>query len=115
MHQYNAGAPFKRIAINAAGPFPWSNQENQYLLIAMDYFTKWPEAYTIPNLEASTMVEVLVAYFFCSFGVLWELHSHQGRNFKSHLMQKVLQCPGVNKTCTTPLQPQSNSNTSKQL
>jgi hypothetical protein len=30
MRQYNVGAPFERIAINVAGPYPWSDQENQY-------------------------------------------------------------------------------------
>jgi hypothetical protein len=49
--------PFKKITINVAGSFPRSNQGNQYLLIAMDYFTKWPEAYAIPNF---TVVEALV-------------------------------------------------------
>jgi hypothetical protein len=29
----------------------------------MDYFTRWPETYTIPNQEASTVVEALVTNF----------------------------------------------------
>jgi hypothetical protein len=39
MHQYNVGVPFERIAIDVVGPFPWSDQGNQYLLSAMDCFT----------------------------------------------------------------------------
>jgi hypothetical protein len=49
MHQYIFRALFERIAIEVAGPFPLSDQGNRYLLIAMDYFTKWLEAYAIPN------------------------------------------------------------------
>jgi hypothetical protein len=75
MRQYNVGAPFERIAIDVAGPFPRSDQGNRYLLIAMDYFTKWPEAYAIPNQEAATVAEALVTNFFCRFGVPRELHS----------------------------------------
>jgi hypothetical protein len=30
----------------------------------MDYFTKWPEAYAIPNQAASTMAGALVTNFF---------------------------------------------------
>jgi hypothetical protein len=108
MHQYKVGAPFKRIAIDVAGPFPRSDQVNRYLLIAMDYFTKWPEVYAIPNEEASTVTEALVTNFFCHFGIPRELHSDQGRNFESHLLQEVLQRLGVSKTCTTPLHPQSD-------
>ncbi|PNF37388.1 hypothetical protein B7P43_G16132 [Cryptotermes secundus] len=52
--------------------------------------------------------EVLVANFFCRFGIPRELHSDQGRNFKSHLLQEVLQHLGVSKTRTTPLHPQSD-------
>jgi hypothetical protein len=70
MHQYNLGAPFERIAIDVGGPFPRSGQGNRYLLIAMDYFTKWPEVYAIPNQEASTVAEALVTNFFCRFGIL---------------------------------------------
>jgi hypothetical protein len=40
----------------------------------MDYFTKWPEAYAIPNPEASTVVETLVTNFFCYFGLPLDYH-----------------------------------------
>jgi len=108
MHQYNVGAPFERIAINIAGPFPDSDKGNRYLLIAMNYFTKWPEVYAIPNQEASTVADTLVTNFFCRFGVPMELHSDQGRNFESRLIQEVQERLRVNKTRTTPLHPQSD-------
>jgi transposase InsO family protein len=72
----------------------------------VDYFTKWPEAYAIPNQEASTIAEALVMNFFCRFSIPRELHSDQGRNFESRLLQKILQHLGVSKTHTTPLHPQ---------
>jgi transposase InsO family protein len=74
----------------------------------MDYFTKWPEMYGIPNQEASTRAENLVTNFFCRFGIPRELHSGQGRNFESHLLQEVLQRLGVSKKRTTPLHQQSD-------
>jgi hypothetical protein len=74
----------------------------------MDYFTKWPEVYAIPNQEASTVAQALVTNFFCRFGIPRELHSDPGRNFESHLLQEVLQRLGVGKTRTTPLHPQSD-------
>lgn len=61
IHQYNVGAPFERIAIDVAGPFPQSDLGNRYILVAMDYFSKWPEAYAIPNQETTTVAEQLVA------------------------------------------------------
>jgi hypothetical protein len=73
MHQYNIGTPFERVAIDIAGLFPENDRGNRYLLVAMDYFMKWPEVHAIPNQEASTVADVLVRNFFCRFGVLMEL------------------------------------------
>jgi hypothetical protein len=74
----------------------------------MGYFNKYPEAYAIPNQEDSTVTEALVTNFYCRFGVPRELHSEQGRNFKSRMIKEVLQRPGFSKTRTTPLHPQSD-------
>jgi hypothetical protein len=71
-------------------------------------FTKCPEAYAIPNKEASTIAEALVTNSYCRFGNPRELHSDEGRNFKSHLLQEILQPLGLSKTRTTPLRRQSD-------
>jgi hypothetical protein len=104
----NVTAPFERIAIDITGPFPESNNGNRYLLITMDYFTKWPEVYAIRNQEASTVADALVTNFFCRFGVLMELHSNQGQNFEFRLMQEVLERLRVSKIRTIPLHPESD-------
>lgn len=38
--QYNVGSPFKRIAIDIAGPFPEPDRENKYIIITIYYFPK---------------------------------------------------------------------------
>ncbi|UYV74279.1 K02A2.6-like [Cordylochernes scorpioides] len=81
---------------------------NKYLLVAMDYFTKWPEVYAIPNQEAATVARVLVDNLICRFGVPLELHSDQGRNFESGIFRELCQVLGIWKTRTTPLHPQSD-------
>ena len=98
----------ERVAVDILGPLPTSTQGNKYVLIATDYFTKWPEAYPIPNQEAVTVARCLVNQFFSRFGVPLELHSDQGRNFESALFQELCKFLGVRKTRTTPLHPQSD-------
>ena len=104
----NAGAPMERIAIDITGPLRMSSSGNRYILVVMDYFTKWPEAYPIPNQEATTVARVLVDEFFCRFGVPYELHSDQGRNFESKVFQECCNLLGIRKTRTTPLHPESD-------
>lgn len=83
MRQYNVGSPFERIAIDVLGPLPESQAGNKYILVAMDYFSKWVEAYAIPNQDAVTVSNILVKELFWRFGAPLELHSDQGRNFES--------------------------------
>jgi len=105
---YNVGEPMERVAIDVLGPLPETDQGNKYILIAMDYFSKWPEAYALPNQEAVTVADVLVSQFFSRFGVPGELHSDQGQNFESSVFQEVCTLLGIHKTRTTALHPQSD-------
>jgi transposase InsO family protein len=108
MQQYNVGVPFERIAIDVAGPFPETKKGNKFILVAIDYFTKWPEAYAMPNQEAVTVADALVENWVCGYGVPKELHSDQGRNFESRVFQEKCRVLGIEKTRTTPLHPQSD-------
>ncbi|CAI5682530.1 unnamed protein product [Oreochromis niloticus] len=84
------------------------NRGNRYVLVAMDYFTKWPEAYAIPDQEAETVADVLVEGMFSRFGTSETLHSDQGRNFESKVFAAICERLGIKKTHTTPLHPQSD-------
>lgn len=108
LQQYRVGAPMERVGVDVVGPLPVSEDGNRYILTVMDYFTKWPEAYAIPNQLTSTIVDCLVDGMFTRFGVPEELHSDQGRNFESQVFGEVCRRLGVNKTRTTPLHPQSD-------
>lgn len=98
----------ERVAVDIAGPLPLTANGNKYICVAMDYFTKWPEAYAIPNQEATTVARVLVDNFFTRFGMPNELHSDQGRNFESTVFRESCKLLGIRKTRTTPLHPESD-------
>ncbi|GFX69692.1 retrovirus-related Pol polyprotein from transposon 412 [Trichonephila clavipes] len=108
LHRYNVGAPFERIAFDILGPLPRTASGNKYLLVVMDYFTKWPEVYPIPDQEAPTVAEAVVQHWISRYGVPLQLHSDQGRNFVSAVLKGVCELLGIDKTKTTPLHPQSD-------
>lgn len=108
LQQYLVGAPMERIGVDILGPFPVTDAGNRYVLVAMDYFSKWPEAYAVPDQSAVTTARTLVDEMFTRFGVPEELHSDQGRNFESQVLGEVCRRLGVRKTRTTPLHPQSD-------
>ena len=60
------------VAVDILGPLPESDSGNRYILVAGDYFTKWLEAYAVPNQEAKTVAKKLVNELFC-----WSFHPEQ--------------------------------------
>ena len=108
LQQYNVGYPGERVAVDVLGPLPETTAGNRYRLCLMDYFTKWPEAYAIPNQEAETVANAIVDGYVFRFGVPNELHSDQGRNFESAVFKGMCHRLGIKKTRTTPLHPQSD-------
>ena len=80
------------VAVDLLGPLPESNDGNSYILVVADYFTRWAEAFAVPNQEAST---VLTNEFFFRFSPPEQLHSDQGKQFESELLAELL---GINKT-----------------
>ena len=83
--------------MDVAFPFPVSNAGNRYVLVVMDYFSKWPEVYAIPNQEANTITNVFVNNWVCRYGVPIELHSDQGRNFESAVFKEMCEVCGIKK------------------
>ena len=108
LQQLAVGAPMERVAVDIMGPFPRTDKGNRYVLAAMDYFTKWPEAYAIPDQEAETVADALVEGMFARFGAAEVIHSDQGRNFESAVFSAMCDRLGMQKTRTTPLHPQSD-------
>ena len=98
----------ERVAVDVMGPFPRTDAGNRYVLVAMDYFTKWPEAYAIPDQEAATVVDALVEGMFSRFGVAETILSDQGRYFESRVFAAMCERTGMHKARTTALHPQSD-------
>ncbi|KAG8200013.1 hypothetical protein JTE90_001244 [Oedothorax gibbosus] len=108
LQRYNVRAPFERITIDVLGSLPQTTNGNKYILVVLDYFTKWPEAYVILNQEATTVAEAMLQDWICRFRVPLLLHSDQGTNFTSAVFTILMDLLGVTKTCTTHLHPQSD-------
>ncbi|KAG1962722.1 interleukin-1 receptor accessory protein-like 1-A [Pimephales promelas] len=91
LQQRLVGCPMDRVAVDVLGPFPQTPRGNRFVVVAMDYFIKWPEAYAVPNQEAGTVAEVLLEGLFARFGVPSEMHTDQGRNFESRVFSEFCQ------------------------
>ena len=94
------------IAVDIMGPLPESSNKNSYILVVADYFTRWMEAYAIHDQEAATVAQKLVDDVFCWLGIPEQLHSDQGKQFESKLIQELCKTLKISKTRTTAYHPQ---------
>ena len=102
------GFPLERMAMNIMGPLPVSERGNRYVLVIMDYFTKWAEAFPLLNQEAASVAEMFVTQFACRYGVPRQLHTDRGKNFDSQLLKSICKLLEINKTLTSAYRPQSD-------
>ncbi|GKC40671.1 reverse transcriptase domain-containing protein, partial [Tanacetum coccineum] len=98
-----------RMLMNFMGPFPQS-RGNKYILVAVDYVSKWVEAQALPTNDARVVVKFLRS-LFAWFGVPKALISDRGTHFCNSQLEKALQRYGVTHKLSTPYHPQSNGQT----
>lgn len=78
------------------------------VLVMTDVFSKYTLAVPTRDQRASTVAQALVSEWFFKFGVPARIHSDQGRNFESFLIQQLCVLYGIEKSRTTPYHPAGN-------
>ncbi|GJU58718.1 reverse transcriptase domain-containing protein [Tanacetum coccineum] len=91
------------------GPFP-NSKGNKYILVAVDYVSKWVEAQALPKNDACVMIKFL-RRLFTRFGVPKSLISTRGTHFCNSQLEKALQKYGVTHKLSTADHPQTNRQT----
>ena len=104
MKKYTAGFPLDRVSTEILGPLPLSDKGNRYILNVMDQFTRWVEAYAIPDFTTRTVAEKIVLEFVSRLGTPLELHSDQGRNYESELFKEVCRLLDIHTTTRSQME-----------
>ena len=108
MQTYLVGAPFERIAADIMGPFSTTDNDNTWLLVIGDYFTKYAVSVPLKDMTAKSVAQALIDNWIGTFGSPFEIHTDQGSNFESLLFTETCKLLGIDKTRTTPMRPQSD-------
>lgn len=98
---------FRHVHVDIVGPLPSSNG-NKYILTAIDRFSRWPEAFAIPDIETKTIARTLVNEYFSRFGIPLQITTDQGRQFESRLFSDLCKTLGCSHIHTSPYHPCSN-------
>ncbi|KAK8926051.1 hypothetical protein KSP39_PZI018317 [Platanthera zijinensis] len=97
---------FDLWGIDFVGPLPPS-YKNSYILVAVDYVSRWAEAQALPTNDARVVVTFLKK-LFSRFGTPRAIVSDRGTHFCNALMAKTLAKYGVTHKLATPYHPQTS-------
>ena len=78
------------------------------VLVVIDHFTQYVQAYVTRNQTARTTARVLYNEYFSMFRFPQKLMSDQGTGFTSKVIAAMCSLLGIEKILTTPYHPQSN-------
>ncbi|KAM6565341.1 hypothetical protein CsatA_024469 [Cannabis sativa] len=93
--------------IDFMGPFP-SSFSNLYILLAVDYVSKWVEAAATPINDGKTVLRFLQKNIFTRFGTPRAIISDEGSHFCNKQFEALLSKYGVRHRTALPYHPQSN-------
>ena len=74
--------------------FGENSKGNTYILVAVDYVSKWVEAQAVPTNDARVVIKFLKR-LFSRFGIPRALISDRGTHFANEQLEKSLQRYGV--------------------
>ncbi|KAL4304561.1 hypothetical protein GQ457_10G010670 [Hibiscus cannabinus] len=93
--------------IDFMGPFP-SSVGNLYILLAVDYVSKWVEAVATTHNDAKTVQQFIKKNIFTRFGTPRVIISDEGRHFDNRSIAAALRKLGINHKLSTAYHPQTN-------
>ena len=103
-----ANRPFEKISWDIMGPLPMSSKGNRYILVITDLFSKWVEAFPMRSTDTESLATILINEVVCRYGVPQYLHSDQGVNLTSKVIQSLCKQLGIQRTQSSPYHPQGN-------
>ena len=79
-----------RVAMDLLDMSVTTARGNRYVLVMVDCFTRWTEAFPLPDKTAQSVADAFFNQIVCRFGMPSVMHSDQGREFENKIMQKYV-------------------------
>ncbi|XP_065407431.1 uncharacterized protein LOC135972648 [Chrysemys picta bellii] len=101
------GVPFERIGMDLVGPLERSKTGNRFILVVVDYATRYPEAVPLKTATAPTIAGELVK-IFARVGIPGEILTDQGTNVSSRLIAELCRLLHIRTLRTSVYHPQTD-------
>ncbi len=103
-----ARVPNEYVGMDLLGPLPQTESNNVYILVVIEYFTKWVECYPLKDITAYSVADVFCREYITHYGLPQMIITDQGRQFESKLYQEMCTMLGIDKRRGTPFHPRTD-------
>ena len=102
---------FAQWGIDIVGPLPIGKGQVRFLLVAIDYFTKWVEAEALATIMEARIKNFVWKNIICRFGIPLTIISNNGRQFDSQGFKDFCLGLGIKNKYSSPGHPQASRQT----
>ena len=108
MGHVEVGHRWDRVAMDLLDMSVTTARGNRYVLVIVDCFTRWTEAFPLPDKTAHSVADAFFNNVVCRFGMPIVIHSDQGREFENKIIHELCLIGGSHKTRTSPYHPEGD-------
>ncbi len=81
-----SGSLFDHVAFDVIGPLPTTANGNRFTLTVIDYFSKWAEAYALPNNKTETVADCIIKHWIVNHVIPIRIHSDNATELRAHVI-----------------------------
>ena len=100
--------PFAIWGMDLIGPLPTAKSGIKYVIVAVDYFTKWAEAEPLATITSKKMISFVTKNIICRYGVPQKIITDNGTQFESEEFQDFCKRFKIQKSFSAVSHPQAN-------
>ena len=100
--------PFAQWGLDILGPFPLGTKQMKFLVVGIDYFTKWVEVEPLASIIQQNVKNFVWKNIVCRFRVPKVLVSDNGCQFDNTLFRDFCAHFGIQNHYSSPAHPQAN-------